>query len=60
MMKTEGIRGIVQRKTAVIKRKSVRKTRDMIRKAGEHRHSKLKSQLFRDGREISAHTISAT
>lgn len=61
MMKTEGTRGIVQPKTAVIKRKTGRKTRDLwLKSRREHRHSRLKSQLFRHGRKISAHTISIT
>lgn len=61
MMQAEEMRRIVQQMTAVIKREVKRKNKRLvIRKAGEHRHSGLKSQLFTHGRKISAHTISVT
>lgn len=60
MMQAEEMR-IVQKMTAVIKKEVRRKNKRLvIRKAGEHRHSGLKSQLFTHGRKISAHTISIT
>lgn len=60
MMQAEEMR-IVQKMTAVIKREVRRKNKRLvIRKAGEHRHSGLKSQPFTHGRKISAHTISIT
>lgn len=61
MMQAEEMRRIVQKMTAVIKREVRRKNKRLvIRKAGEHRHSGLKSQPFTHGRKISAHTISIT
>lgn len=61
MMQAEETRRIVQQMTAVIKREiSTKNKRLVIRKAGEYCHSRLKSQLFTHGRNISAHTISIT
>lgn len=61
MMQVEEMRKIVQQMTAVIKREVSRKNKSLvIRKAGEHRHSRLKSQLFTHGRKIPARTISIT
>lgn len=60
MMQAEEMR-IVQQMTAVIKREVSRKNKRLvIRKAGEHGHSGMKSQLFTHGRKISAPTISIT
>lgn len=60
-MQAEEMRRTAQKMTAVIKREVSRKNKRLVmRKAGEHGHSGLKSQLFTHGRKISAHTISIT
>lgn len=61
MMQVEEMRSTVQQITAVIEREGSRKNKRLvIKKAGEHRHSRLKSQLFTHGTKISAYTISIT